>query len=45
MVDELARHFLEDLEVSVELDLERWRARPLAGRALEHAGEVARQSL
>ena len=45
VVDELGRHFLDDLEVSEEIDLERWRNRPLGRRAVELAGEVARQSL
>lgn len=41
---QLADHFLDDLEHADELDLRRWRARPLRTRALELAGEAARQS-
>ncbi|MGH9182417.1 MAG: hypothetical protein ACRDZ9_01105 [Acidimicrobiales bacterium] len=42
---ELGRHLLDDLEVSEELDLRRWRSRPLPKRVRELAGELVRQSL
>ena len=45
VVEELSSHFLEDLEVSSETDLETWRRRPLRKRAAELATEVIRQSL
>ena len=41
---ELAGHFLDDLEVSEEIDPERWRNRPLRERVSEYAGELLRQS-
>ena len=44
VVTELEHHFLEDLEVSVELELERWRSRPLTKRVGELAADVFRQS-
>ncbi len=44
VVTELEHHFLEDLEVSMELELERWRSRPLSKRAGELAADVFRQS-
>ncbi|MEJ7764148.1 MAG: phospholipase D-like domain-containing protein [Acidimicrobiales bacterium] len=44
-VGELGRHFLEDLEVSKEFDLERWRRRPLTKRLKESASDLLRQSL
>ena len=44
VVDELERHFLDDLEVAEEIDLERWRNRPLGRRVVELAGELVRQS-
>jgi cardiolipin synthase len=44
LVGELARHFAEDLEVSVEFDLDRWKQRSLAKRAREAAGGLLRQS-
>ena len=44
-VGELARHFLDDLEVSKEFDLERWRRRPLGKRMSEAATDLLRQSL
>lgn len=44
LVDELAQHFRDDLEVSEEFDLERWRRRPLSKRAKEVAGDLLRQS-
>lgn len=42
---ELAQHFLDDLESSEEIDLERWRCRPLKERVVESVSELARQSL
>ncbi len=45
LVDELARHFAEDLDASEEFDLDRWRRRSLAKRARERAGDLFRQSL
>ena len=44
LVAEVARHFTEDLEVSEEFDLERWKRRGLAKRAREAAGDLLRQS-
>jgi cardiolipin synthase len=44
VVGELAEHFGEDLEVSVEFDLDRWNQRSLAKRAREAAGDLLRQS-
>ena len=44
-VAELEKHFLDDLEVSREIDLEAWKNRPLRMRAIEYATELARQSL
>lgn len=44
-VSELERHFREDVEVSREMDLQRWRRRPLRQRAQERATELIRQSL
>lgn len=40
VVAELDRHFQEDVSNSTELDLDRWRERGLAQRALEAATEV-----
>lgn len=45
VVAELENHFLQDLEESEEIDLERWQQRPLRKRISEYAGEVARSSL
>lgn len=45
IVKELAAHFLDDLSSANEMDLERWRHRPLLGRAGELASELVRQSL
>ncbi len=45
LVGELAQHFGDDLEVSVEFDLDRWKRRPLAKKAREKAGDLFRQSL
>jgi cardiolipin synthase len=44
LVAELAAHFGDDLEASVEFDLERWKRRSLAKRAREAAGDLLRQS-
>ncbi|HUQ62853.1 MAG TPA: phospholipase D-like domain-containing protein [Acidimicrobiales bacterium] len=44
-VNELSEHFLEDLEVSREIELQAWRKRPLRSRAYEHATDLVRQSL
>ena len=45
LVEELSDHFIEDLDVSTEIDLETWRKRSLRKRAAEIATEVVRQSL
>lgn len=45
LVEELSNHFIEDLDVSTEIDLKTWNKRPLRKRAAEHATEVIRQSL
>lgn len=42
---ELEGHFLEDAESAEEVDLHRWRRRPMRTRALEYATELVRQSL
>jgi cardiolipin synthase A/B len=39
------RHFLADLDDAVELDLDAWRARPLAHRAREVGGALLRREL
>ncbi|MDQ3640157.1 MAG: phospholipase D-like domain-containing protein [Actinomycetota bacterium] len=44
-VDELARHFGDDVDVSEEYDLDRWKRRSLSKRARERAGDLFRQSL
>ena len=44
VAETLADHFLDDLESAVEWDLDRWQARPIPAKALEYAGELARQS-
>lgn len=44
LVAEFEKHFVDDLEVSEEIDLKRWKSRPLAKRAGEYAGELMRQS-
>ena len=44
LVDQLGGHFLEDLGVSTEIDLETWRARPVYKRIGEYATELVRQS-
>jgi len=45
LVEELCGHFLEDLEVSQEIDRDTWKQRPLRKRAGELATELVRQSL
>ncbi|HUP70414.1 MAG TPA: phospholipase D-like domain-containing protein [Acidimicrobiales bacterium] len=45
LVEELSSHFLEDLDVSTEIDLETWKKRPWCKRAGELATDVIRQSL
>ena len=45
LVQELGSHFLEDLEVSREIDRQTWKQRPLHQRAGELATELVRQSL
>lgn len=45
LVVELEKHFLEDVEVSREIDLESWSSRPWRARVVEYATEVVRQSL
>ncbi len=45
IVTELEKHFAEDFDASEEIDLQRWRQRPLASRAYEYASEVVRHSL
>ena len=45
LVDQLSGHFLEDLAVCNEVDLETWRKRPAYQRIAEYATEVIRQSL
>jgi cardiolipin synthase len=45
LVQELSSHFLEDLEVSREIDRQTWNQRPLRKRAGELATELVRQSL
>ena len=44
LVEELVRQFHDDLAVSEEFDLDRWRRRSLAKRAKEAAGDLFRQS-
>jgi len=44
VVSELEKHFLDDLDVSREIDLREWKRRPLRRRVVEHAGDLARQS-
>jgi cardiolipin synthase len=44
LVDEVERQFHEDLRVSEEYDLDRWRRRPLTKRAKEATGDLLRQS-
>lgn len=41
---EFEKHFLDDMEVSKEIDLDQWNDRSLVERAIEYAGEMARQS-
>ena len=45
LVAQVSGHFLEDLEVSREIDLQAWRKRPLRTRAAEIATELIRQSM
>lgn len=45
VVGELEKHFLDDFEASTEIDLSRWRARPLRSKAFEFAAESVRHSL
>ncbi len=44
LVGELAEHFTDDLQVSSEFDMERWKRRTLRKRAREAAGDLFRQS-
>ena len=44
LVGELCQHFSDDLEVSVEFDLDRWKRRSLTKRVREAAGDLMRQS-
>ena len=44
LIDELATDFADDLAVSEEFDLDRWKQRSLAKRAREAAGDLFRQS-
>ncbi|MBA2438470.1 MAG: cardiolipin synthase B, partial [Acidimicrobiia bacterium] len=45
VVEELHKHFVDDLAVSREIDPETWKRRPLRKRAAEYATEIVRQSL
>lgn len=45
IAQQLAAHFLDDLNDSKEMDLERWKNRPLLPRMGELASEAVRQSL
>lgn len=45
VVAELAGHFVDDVAVSEEFDLRRWKDRSLARRAVESASDLVRQSL
>jgi cardiolipin synthase len=45
IVTELEKHFFEDFDASEEIDMQRWRHRPLRSRALEAASESLRHSL
>ncbi|MDQ4070592.1 MAG: phospholipase D-like domain-containing protein [Actinomycetota bacterium] len=44
LVGELCQHFHDDLALSVEFDLDRWKRRSLAKRARESVGDLLRQS-
>ncbi|HVL04609.1 MAG TPA: phospholipase D-like domain-containing protein [Acidimicrobiales bacterium] len=44
LVEEVVQHFHDDLEVSEEYDIDRWRRRSLSKRAKEAAGDLFRQS-
>jgi len=45
VVVELARHFLDDATVSMEINTESWSIRSVRKRAMECATELVRQSL
>jgi len=45
VVEELGKHFLEDLDESEELDVPAWKQRPFRERLSEYVGEVVRPSL
>ena len=45
VVAELEKHFLDDFDDSVEIELERWRRRPVRSRAFELVGGAVRHSL
>jgi cardiolipin synthase len=45
VVAELERHFLDDLGVAREIELEDWKKRPRSKRVVESATELVRQSL
>jgi len=45
LVKELSGHFLEDVELSTEIDLATWNTRSRRKRAAEYATEAIRQSL
>jgi cardiolipin synthase len=45
VLTELEKHFLEDLDVSSEIELDSWRNRPWHQRATQAATELVRQSL
>ena len=44
LVDELVDSFADDVEASVEFDLDRWKQRSFAKRAREAAGDLFRQA-
>ncbi len=45
LVTELEKHFLDDFDCCEEIDLARWRRRPMRDRALEAASAALRHSL
>ncbi|HSH23200.1 MAG TPA: phospholipase D-like domain-containing protein, partial [Acidimicrobiales bacterium] len=45
IVTELEKDFLDDFDASEEIDIDRWRQRPLRSRAYELVGEAVRHSL
>ncbi len=45
VVTELEKHFLDDFEGAQEIELDRWRDRPVTNRAYELVGEALRHSL